>query len=189
FLRDQATATYRASEKLKDAASRYRSTVTYPETAIAGQLRQAAEIIAADLGVRVLFASQDGYDTHAAQADSHAELLGQLSEALAAFERDLAEQSAAARVVVLVFSEFGRRVDENASLGTDHGAASCLFVVGEAVKGGFYGQYPSLEQLGDGDLIFNVDFRSVYATLLDRWHRCPAHQVLTREFPPIDFIG
>jgi uncharacterized protein (DUF1501 family) len=189
FLREQAAAVYRASAKLRDAAARYRSTITYPETPLAGQLRQAAEIIAADLGVRVLFASQDGYDTHAAQADGHAELLGQLSEALAAFQRDLAEQKAAERVVVLVFSEFGRRVDENASRGTDHGAASCLLVVGEPVKGGFYGQYPSLEQLGDGDLIFNTDFRSVYATLLGRWLGCPADRVLGGEFSPLEFVA
>ena len=179
---------YRAAERLKDAASRYHSTTTYPETPLAGQLRHAAEVIAADLGVRVLFASQDGYDTHAEQGDQHAELLGQLSDALAAFRHDLVEQKKADRVIVLVFSEFGRRVDENASRGTDHGAASCLFVVGSPVKGGLVGQYPSLEQLGDGDLIYNTDFRSVYATLLDGWLGCPSQQVLRGEFPRLDIL-
>ena len=93
---------------------------------------------------------------------------------LDAFHRDLAARKLADRVVVMVFSEFGRRVDENASLGTDHGAASCMFLVGGKVKGGLVGKYPSLAKLGDGDLIYNTDFRSVYATLLDRWLGCPA---------------
>lgn len=187
FMRRQADTVYHTAEKLKDAASRYHSTADYPETAIAGQLRQAAQIIAADLGVRVLFTSQDGYDTHAEQAETHAELLGQLSTALAAFQHDLDQQHAAGRVLVLAFSEFGRRVDENASRGTDHGAASCSLVIGQPVKGGLYGRYPSLEQLGDGDLIFNTDFRSVYGTLLDNWLGCPAAQVLKGEFPRLAF--
>jgi uncharacterized protein (DUF1501 family) len=187
-MRRQAETVYRAAERLKDAASRYRSSTAYPDTPLAGQLRQAAEIINADLGMRVLFASQDGYDTHAEQGDMHGELLGQLSEALSAFDRDLTELKKADRVVVLVFSEFGRRVDENASRGTDHGAASSLFVVGSPVKGGLLGKYPSLEELGDGDLIFNTDFRSVYTTLLDGWLGCPAPQVLRDEFAKLELL-
>ena len=187
FMRRQADAVYRTAERLKDAASRYRSTADYPETPVAGQLRQAAQIIAADLGVRVLFTSQDGFDTHAEQAETHAELLGQLSEAVAAFQHDLDQQRAADRVLVLVFSEFGRRVDENASRGTDHGAANCSLVIGKPVKGGLYGRYPSLEQLGDGDLLYNTDFRSVYATLLENWLGCPAEKVLQGEFPRLAF--
>jgi uncharacterized protein (DUF1501 family) len=188
FMRRQADTVYRAAERLKDAASRYRSSTDYPDTPLAGQLRQAAEIINADLGVRVLFASQDGYDTHAEQADTHAELLGQLAEALTAFDRDLTELKKADRVVVLVFSEFGRRVDENASRGTDHGAASSLFVVGSPVKGGLWGTYPSLERLGDGDLVYNTDFRSVYATLLDGWLGCSSQQVLGGEFARLEML-
>jgi uncharacterized protein (DUF1501 family) len=188
FMRGQAVTVYLAAQRLKDASSRYRSTIDYPESPLAGQLRQAAEIIAADLGVRVLFASQDGYDTHAEQAESHAELLAQLSEAVAAFQHDLAQQKMADRVVLLVFSEFGRRVDENASRGTDHGAANCLFIVGAPVKGGLFGQYPSLAQLGDGDLIYNTDFRSIYSTLLDRWLGCLANRVLKGEYPTLDLL-
>ena len=89
----------------------------------------------------------------------------------------------------MVFSEFGRRVDENASLGTDHGAASCMFLVGGKVKGGLVGQYPSLATLGDGDLIYNTDFRSVYATLLDRWLGCPPETVLGKPLPLLDLIA
>ncbi|HEV3006675.1 MAG TPA: DUF1501 domain-containing protein, partial [Pirellulales bacterium] len=188
FMRQQARTVYRAAERLKEATANYESKAEYSESALAQQLRQAARIIVADLGVRVLFTSHDGYDTHAGQADTHAALLAELAQSLAAFQRDLAGHQAAGKVVVLVFSEFGRRVDENASQGTDHGAANCLFVVGQGVRGGLFGKYPGLERLGDGDLIFNTDFRSVYATLLDDWLGAPAKQVLAGDFPRLDLI-
>jgi uncharacterized protein (DUF1501 family) len=89
----------------------------------------------------------------------------------------------------MVFSEFGRRVDENASLGTDHGAASCMFLIGKKAKGGLAGQYPSLDRLGDGDLIFNTDFRAVYATLLDRWMGCSSQGLLGKPQPSLDLIA
>jgi uncharacterized protein (DUF1501 family) len=188
FLRQQAGVLYRTADRLKEAGEKYKSSVTYPETGLGSQLRRAAEIITADLGVRVLFTSQDGYDTHASQGEAHGNLLGELAEALAAFDRDLIAQKVADRVVVLVFSEFGRRVDENASRGTDHGAASCLFLAGAPVKGGLAGQYPSLEQLGEGDLIYTTDFRSVYATLLDHWLACPSEKALGQKFPAMDLL-
>jgi len=188
FIRQQVRAVYRAAARLKEAASKNETNAEYPDVALAHQLRQAAQIIAADLGVRVLCTSQDGYDTHAGQAGTHAELLSELANSLAAFQRDLAARDISDKVVVLVFSEFGRRVDENASQGTDHGAASILFVVGSPVCGGLIGEYPSLEQLGDGDLIFNTDFRSVYATLLADWLGAPAKVVLGSEFPRLALI-
>jgi uncharacterized protein (DUF1501 family) len=140
------------------------------------------------MGVKVLFASHDGYDTHAGQLETHAELLTELSGTLAAFRNDLTRQGVADQVVVMVFSEFGRRVDENASAGTDHGAASNLFLLGPKVKGGLVGKYPSLANLGEGDLIYNTDFRSVYATLLDQWLGCPAEKALGQTFPTLDLI-
>lgn len=188
FLRRQAQIVYRTAEQLKEAAARYQSTVTYPDGELGQQLRRAAQVIAADIGVRVLFASQGGYDTHAAQADSHGGLLEQLATSLSAFSRDLQGMKRADRVVTMVFSEFGRRVDENASRGTDHGAGSCVFVVGSRVKAGLYGQYPSLEKLGDGDLIFSTDFRSVYASILDEWMQCSSHGLLGKPFPKLDLF-
>ncbi len=188
FLRDQSTAMYRTVDKLKGAAEKYKSTVEYPGSALGGQLKHAAQILAGNLGVRVMYASQDGYDTHSGQADAHAGLLGDLSGSLAAFDKDLRGLGLADRVAVVVFSEFGRRVDENASLGTDHGAASCLFVAGAKVKGGLYGEYPRLDKLGEGDLIFNTDFRSVYATLLDNWLGCPAKKILKGDFSSLSVI-
>jgi uncharacterized protein (DUF1501 family) len=188
FLRHQAAATYRTADLLKEAASKYKSSVQYPAGDLGDQLRRAAQIINANLGARVLFTSQDGYDTHADQGNAHGELLGTLSEALAAFDKDLATLGFADRVVVMVFSEFGRRVDENASRGTDHGAASCMFLMGSKVKGGLVGQYPSLGQLGDGDLIFSTDFRSVYATLLEHWLGCRMEKVLGQKYPTLDLL-
>jgi uncharacterized protein (DUF1501 family) len=189
FLRQQAEASYRAAETLQKAAQSYRSTVAYPEGELGGQLRRAAQVLAGDTKARVLFASQGGYDTHATQADTHGAQLDHLAQSLAAFDKDMAGLKLADRVVILVFSEFGRRVDENASRGTDHGAASCAFLVGSKVKGGLAGQYPSLEKLGEGDLIHTTDFRSVYATLLTGWLGCPAEKVLGERFPALDVIA
>jgi len=188
FLRNQSAAVYRTVEKLKGAAEKYKSTVEYPASGLGGQLKHAAQILAGDLGVRVMYASQDGYDTHSGQAEAHAGLLGDLSASLAAFDKDLRHLGLADKVALVVFSEFGRRVDENASAGTDHGAASCLFVAGAKIKGGLYGEYPRLEKLGEGDLIFSTDFRSVYATLLEKWLGCPAPKILGGEFPALNLV-
>jgi uncharacterized protein (DUF1501 family) len=188
FLRRQSDAVYRMADRLKAATEKYKGGVEYPGGPLGDQLKRAAQIIAGRMGVRVLFASQDGYDTHANQLEAHATLLGDLSNGLAAFRKDLAAQGVADRVVVMAFSEFGRRVDENASLGTDHGAASNLFLLGPKVRGGLVGKYPSLADLGEGDLVYNTDFRSVYATLLDRWLGCPPEKTLGQSFPTLDLI-
>jgi uncharacterized protein (DUF1501 family) len=188
FLRTQAETAYRTAERIKKATSGAKTEVEYPEGELGDQLRRAAQIIVAGLGVRVLFVSQDGFDTHANQADQQGQLLETLAKALAAFDRDLHARKLAERVAVMVFSEFGRRVDENASRGTDHGAGSCMFAVGAKVQGGLAGQYPSLERLGEGDLIFNTDFRSVYATLLDGWLGCPSEPILGQKFPTLNLL-
>ncbi|HEX3656730.1 MAG TPA: DUF1501 domain-containing protein [Pirellulales bacterium] len=169
FIGLQAEGAFQIRQRLINARARYRSAVTYPEGDLGAQLRRAAQILAGDLDTRVIFASLGGFDTHSNQADQHGALLAHLAGSLFAFQQDLEQLKLADRVVTIVFSEFGRRVDENSSGGTDHGAASCLFALGSQVQGGLVGKYPSLEKLGDGDLIFNTDFRSVYATLLDRW--------------------
>ena len=188
FLRKQSAAVDRMVDRLKETAEKYKSTVEYPGSPLGGELKRAAQILAGELGVRVIYTSQDGYDTHASQAEAHANLLGDLAASLAAFDKDLRGLGLADRVAVLVFSEFGRRVDENASGGTDHGAASCLFVLGSGIKGGLYGEYPSLEKLGEGDLIYNTDFRSVYTSLLDPWLGSPAKTILGEEFPKLDLV-
>jgi uncharacterized protein (DUF1501 family) len=187
FLRRQAETAYRTAAKLRDAAANYQSNVEYPGD-LGAQLRRAAQVIAANLGVRVVWVSQGGYDTHSKQGPAHQALLGELAGALAAFQKDLARLKLADRVLVMTFSEFGRRVDENGSQGTDHGAASCLFLCGSKVKGGLAGTYPSLEKLGEGDLIHTVDFRAVYATVLERWLGCDAGRLLGERFRTMDLL-
>lgn len=187
YLRKQAAETYRTAERIRAAAEAYKFTVDYPGE-FGQQLKRAAQLITADLGMRVLFASQGGYDTHSQQANQHVSLFTELAGALDAFQRDLEAQNAADRVIVLVFSEFGRRVAENASLGTDHGAASCTFLLGNKVRGGLVGKYPGLDKLDDGDLIHTVDFRSVYATILDGWLSCPSEKVLGQKFAGLDLL-
>jgi uncharacterized protein (DUF1501 family) len=187
FLRSQAEIAYRTAAKLREAAANYQSNVDYPGD-LGAQLRRAAQVIAANLGVRLIWVSQGGYDTHSKQGPAHQGLLGELSGALAAFQKDLDKLKLVDRVLVMTFSEFGRRVDENASQGTDHGAASCLFLCGSKVKGGLAGTYPSLAKLGEGDLIHTVDFRAVYATLLEKWLGCDVEKVLGEKIKPLDFL-
>jgi uncharacterized protein (DUF1501 family) len=187
FLRRQSATLYRTAARLHDAEQKYRSEVQYPGD-LGQQLRRAAQVITAGLGVRLFFTSQGGYDTHNQQANQHQNLLAELAGALTAFQKDLEQHKVADRVLVVAFSEFGRRVAENASLGTDHGAASCMFLAGSRVKGGLAGRYPSLEKLDDGDLVHTVDFRSVYATLLEKWLGCEAEKVLGQKFPLLELV-
>jgi uncharacterized protein (DUF1501 family) len=156
---------------------------------LANNLRTVARLIGADLGTRIFYVSTGGFDTHANQPNNHANLLKDVADSIAAFYADLQQRGRANDVVLMTFSEFGRRVQENASSGTDHGAAGPMFVVGGAVKGGLYGQYPSLEDLNQGDLKFNVDFRQVYATILDRWLSAPSQKILNARFEPLPFLG
>src|SRR5207248_4286564 len=120
----------------------------------------------------------EGFDTHAGQDPAHQKLLSELADGVGNFFRMLKESKDDGRVVLMTFSEFGRRVYENGSKGTDHGAAACLFVAGPSVKGGVVGKHPSLSDLGDDDLKFHTDFRRVYATLLDGWLGCDSKSVL-----------
>jgi uncharacterized protein (DUF1501 family) len=115
-------------------------------------------------------------------------LLKQLSEGITAFQKDLEAHHVDGDVMVMTFSEFGRRVAENGGRGTDHGTAEPLFIVGSGVKGGLYGEYPSLTNLDNGDLKFNVDFRTVYSTVLDRWLKADSHQILGANYENIKFV-
>jgi uncharacterized protein (DUF1501 family) len=187
FLRQTAAATVASAQRL-EKLSDYRPSVEYPGTGLGQRLKLVAQMIAADLPTRVYFVSLDGFDTHAQQLPGHAALLAELSGAVTAFLDDLAEQKATERVLVATFSEFGRRVEENGSLGTDHGAASVLFAVTPPGHGGCYGTPPSLTDLDDGDPKFTTDFRQVYATLLDRWLEIPSHPVLGADFAPVPFV-
>ncbi|MBK9388290.1 MAG: DUF1501 domain-containing protein [Planctomycetes bacterium] len=133
---------------------------------LAQDLQGVARLLRADLGARVLHVAQAGYDTHARQADTHGALLGELGEALRSFVSELRRGGLYERTTIFVFSEFGRRVRENGSLGTDHGAGGLALLLGGAVRGGFRSAQPSLEDLDDGDLRYTIDFRAVYHALL-----------------------
>jgi len=174
-----AQTAVQGSQTLESAAAQYTPAVQYPNTNFARGLQVLAEVIAQGLGLRVGYVTIGGFDTHAGQAKTHETLMTDLSEGLAAFYADLQAHNAADNVVVMTWSEFGRRVHENGNAGTDHGTAAPLFVLGSAVRGGIFGEPPDLNKLDNaGNLNFTVDFRSVYATVLDRWLGAPAGAVL-----------
>ena len=184
-----AQAAVDGARQLDAAVAGYSAKATYPNTSFARGLQVLAEVIVQGLGLRVGYVTLGGFDTHGAQADTQAGLLQQLAEGLAAFYADLAGHGAADNVVVMTWSEFGRRVEENASAGTDHGTAAPLFVLGNAVQGGVYGEPPDLTSLdGNGNLVFTTDFRSVYATVLDRWLGAPATAVLGGDYGEQTFL-
>jgi uncharacterized protein (DUF1501 family) len=157
-----------------------------------GSLSQRLELIARliqkGFGTRIFYVSLDGFDTHSNQAEQHQRLLQELADGVTNFFQLLQSSGHDKRVLAMTFSEFGRRVQENGSRGTDHGAASCLFVAGPAVKGGPLGKHPSLSDLDAGDLKFHTDFRSVYATLLDDWLTVDSKVVLGGQFAHVDLI-
>jgi uncharacterized protein (DUF1501 family) len=177
------------ARQLDAAVAGYTPKATYPNTNFAKGLQVLAEVIVQGLGLRVGYVTLGGFDTHGAQAATQAQLLQQLAEGLAAFSTDLQGHNAADNVVVMTWSEFGRRVEENASAGTDHGTAAPLFVLGNAVQGGVYGEPPDLTALdANGNLVFTTDFRSVYATVLDRWLGAPASAVLGGDYGEQAFL-
>lgn len=166
----------------------YRPSATYPGSPFANSLRNVAALIAAGLSTRVYFVSLSGFDTHSNQTGQHQNLLSTLSDGLAAFQKDLEAHQLDGMVATMTFSEFGRRPSENESRGTDHGTAAPLFVMGSKVHGGLHGTPPDLALQKNQDLTFTTDFRSVYATMLEKWLTCPAAPVLGKAFPPVTFL-
>lgn len=189
FLERVAMDARVSSAKILELAAKHKTRVQYEGTPVSRSLNMVSRLIAGGLPTRVYYVSHGGFDTHNQQINSHDRLLGQLDRALKSFFADLKSQGNADRVVVMTFSEFGRRVAENASAGTDHGQASCLFVAGGGVKGGLYGNQPSLADLERGDLKHNVDFRSVYASVLEGWLKTSSEPVLNGRFPKLGLIG
>jgi uncharacterized protein (DUF1501 family) len=189
FLERVAMDARVSSAKILELASKYRTKVTYDGTPISRSLNMVSRLIAGGMPTRVYYVSHGGFDTHNQQVNSHDRLLSQLDGALKSFFADLKAQGNDKRVVLMTFSEFGRRVSENASSGTDHGRASCMFLAGEAVKGGLFGKYPSLTDLDAGDLKHNVDFRGVYASVLEGWLKTSSRPVLRGDFEKLGLIG
>lgn len=174
---------YESTVVLDAATSGYAPAVEYPDTPLARALQTAAELVTSETGTGIVYVTTGGFDTHAAQADQHASLLQTIGDAVLAFHDDLRAHGMAEEVTTLAWTEFGRRVRENGSDGTDHGTAGPLFLLGGAVRGGLHGEQPSVADLdGNGDLKFSVDFRSVYSSVIAQLFDADPTDVLDGRF-------
>ncbi len=191
FVQQTVAGGYATARELAEANGRRaksKSAVRYPDGELGRQMQLVAQSILSGAAARVYYVIQPGYDTHQAQGPAHSQLLGELSRSLRAFHDDLAAAGRADEVVTLAFSEFGRRPEENGSLGTDHGTAGPVFLAGKAVRPGPIGTTPKLTDLVNGDLRWNIDFRRVYATILDRWLQIPSESILGQRFEPVPIL-
>ena len=191
YLSQTGLDALKGADILSTAPKTYSSNVEYGGSPFAQWLKNIAQVHIAGFGTRVLYTGVNPgtFDTHANENITMPKLWGDVSNAVSDFYEDLKEHHANEEVVMLMFTEFGRRVQENGS-GTDHGSGSVAFVIGDSVKGGLYGEYPSLEpdKLDQGDLQWNNDFRGTYATLLEKWMGVDANPVLGGQFEQFDFI-
>jgi uncharacterized protein (DUF1501 family) len=181
-----------SSDYLADAHAAYVPAVEYPESSLASGLRLLAELIDSEgqaTPLRVGHVMAGGFDTHTQQETRLTPLLEEVDEAISAFWQDVVAHGHGDDVLVMTWSEFGRRVGENAQLGTDHGAAAPMFLIGGRINGGFYGEPPDLANLDDGNLRYSVDFRSVYATVLEGWLEASATDILGESFERVDFLA
>ena len=189
LLENTARNALHGGDALRAKIADYKPAVTYPKDAFSQQLQLAAQIVGSNVGTRIVFVSIGSFDTHAGQRAQQDRLLGYLSQGLRAFYTDLAAHGMQDRVLAMTFSEFGRRVQQNASNGTDHGTAMPLFIVGGKVKGGVYGEHPSLTDLdANGDLKHAIDFRSAYATVLERWLGFDASGIIAGSYETVAFV-
>jgi uncharacterized protein (DUF1501 family) len=181
----------KGADILSTAPEKYSSTVEYGGNSVAQYMRNIAQTHIAGFGTRFLYttAPYNSFDTHAGQMVGHSRLWSEVSAAVQDFQSDLEENDAADNMTLLVFTEFGRRVHDNGS-GTDHGSGGVAFVIGNNVKGGLYGEYPSLDEskLLEGDLHFNNDFRGLYSTLLENWIGIDAKAIVGGNFEKMDLI-
>ncbi|MEQ1827321.1 MAG: DUF1501 domain-containing protein [Pirellula sp.] len=189
FLESSTSSAIAASKRVTEAAQSYRSEIKYPDTELGKKLRVVAQLIDAGLTTRVYYVQHDGFDTHAQQTQTHTVLLRQWSDAVSALVLDLADHHHDERVCVMTFSEFGRRVAENASEGTDHGAAGPMFLCGGGVKPGLVGKRPNLTDLQEGDLKHEYDFRQVYASVLEKWLGTDSTAILGDKYDPLPLFS
>ncbi len=190
FLGQTGSDALKGADILRTAPGLYSSNVEYAANPIADSLKSVAQVMFANLGTRIYYTIQGGYDTHSGEMATHAQLWDHLSGAVGDFWDDLVEHDRQDDTLIFIFSEFGRRIKDNGS-GTDHGSGGSAFLVGGQVIGGMYGEYPSLEpekQL-EGDLQFNNDFRRTYATILDRWLHVGSEDIINGSFEPHEIIA
>jgi uncharacterized protein (DUF1501 family) len=189
YLRSTGMDALEGADIVKVAPEMYSSNVEYPNSSIAGHLRDIAQVYLADLGTRIFYTQHAQFDTHSGEMGVHPVLWRDVSQAVGAFFEDLHEHGRGDNVIMYLFSEFGRRVRDNGS-GTDHGAAGAAFVIGDPVKGGFYGEYPSRksEDLEQGDLVPNYDFRGAYSTIAEDWLGLDSKPIVNGSFEKMGFL-
>ena len=190
FIGQTGIDALRGADILRTAPEKYSSSVEYADTPIAQSMKSIAQVITADLGTRVFYAQYGSFDTHAAELETHAKLWTNTSTALGDFMDDMNEHDMGDEVLILVFSEFGRRIKDN-SAGTDHGSGGVSLLIGGSVNGGLYGEYPSLKEKDhlEGDLHFNTDFRSIYSTIADRWLGVDPESVANGHYEQLAFVS
>ena len=190
YLGQTGLDTLEGADILKEAPRMYSSTVEYPDTTIAAKLKGISQIHQAGFGTRVLYCDHGSFDSHSNQTGMHDKLWKDVSEAVECFFDDLREHDASDNVVMLLFTEFGRRTHDNGS-GTDHGAGGGAFVIGDPVKGGQYSEMPSLaaKDLEQGDVVPNHDFRGIYSVLLEDWMGLDAKPLVEGSFEKLPFLG
>jgi len=186
YLRSTGTDAMIGADIVKVAPERYSSNVEYPNSPIAAHLRDIAQVYMADLGTRIFYTQHASFDTHAGEMAAHPVLWTEISQAISAFFQDLKEHNTGENIVMYLFSEFGRRVHDNGS-GTDHGAAGASFFFGDSIKGGLYGEMPSrkAEDLEQGDLVPNRDFRGDYTTIVEDWLGLDATPIVNGNFEKV----
>jgi len=194
FLQQCTLKAYTNNERIEAVMKNTANTAEYPQFELAGSLRKVAQLIRADIGIRIFFTELGGggiggFDNHANQLGNHCSLLHHFSESIAAFINDLKRDKQLDRVLLMTFSEFGRTVKENGRRGTGHGAAAPIFLAGGNLKGGLVGPHPSLKDLDNGALKFHTDFRSVYATMLDRWLGFDSSKILEKQYETLNILN
>ena len=189
YLGQTGLDTLEGADILKDAPKMYSSTVEYPDSTIAKKLKGIAQVHLANFGTRVFYCDHGSFDSHSNQVGMHDKLWKDVSEGIRAFFADLREHNASENVIMFLFSEFGRRVIDNGS-GTDHGAGGVAFALGDQIKGGQYGEFPSMkpEHLEQGDVVQNVDFRGVYSTMVEEWFGLDANPIVNGNFEKLAYM-
>ena len=190
FLSQTGSDALKGADILRTAPAKYSSDVEYSDHPLSQSLRNIAQVMSAGLGTRIYYAQHGSFDTHSGEMEAHATLWGDTSAAIGDFMDDLREHDLEDDTAVLVFSEFGRRIADNGS-GTDHGSGGVAFVVGGSVKGGQFGEFPSLREKDhlEGDMHFTNDFRSTYSTILDRWLGVEPEEIVNGRFEQLDFFA
>jgi uncharacterized protein (DUF1501 family) len=188
FLRKVSADAVLSSDRVREVSKKYKGGIEYPRDSFGASMQTVAKMIAGELPTRIYYVTLTGFDTHANQLNTQDNLLERFSNGVAAFQRDMEAQGNAGRVLVMTFSEFGRRVSENASVGTDHGTAAPMFLIGSNINAGLAGKRPSLTDLDAGDLKYTTDFRSVYASVLDQWLATDSKAILGQSFNQIALV-